>query len=707
MGLFDSTKTYIESSTQPLYEDAVNGLLDQTVLSAVLQNRNIGNDLVTNIINSTGFKARSMYEYGKLKEDGGDGYYYGLPSGSKGYYTPARDSVVKQSIESEVGHAIELLNCILDIATSEYEARRILSTQGYNQNTGIVTNPPFTPTQYYDVVRFTSHSYSNSTTVRMVYTESDSTDVLPDITRIVNYTVPMVYLGDLYYYATYKDIDSSGRVLPAIKFWQYRENGGTYPPLDVPDADEDPISLYYPVCPIRQNGRDIRIEPEHIRESVRTCLRRIDVDLEEIADAVHDNPDIDDIDHSYIMLGVDIATTSKVGNQYLYHFFDDQHVRDNVLQSDYQYWFEHDTESGPPPVNTVTVKDAATYHITMSWNYSTKTLTNGRIGEVGHVTKSYGITNPISNDDSTYSAETSTLTLRMQISESTYATIYVHGLQHVNYVYSGDTVNTSLHEAFDDPDDKNNFYVPLNINIVTNELGVIAGNDIMYEAIRIVFNTKVVQKLKWYETFWGQLVIIIVAVVITVLIDWSGGTLSAAIAAAGGVSSYVAGIIVTQLVIGFAFKFGVGAIEDLLGEELALAIAVLGTLFTASVSTTGFSATMPTAVSIINASIELLTGLKQLEFKSALEEINEELATLEEEQEEIEELLNMGLDDPLGILGVTKLDYNINAESPQAYYDQAIHSGNAGVKSLDAVSLFVDSQLHLDIPNSPIRNKVY
>lgn len=677
------------------------------MLGSILQNRNVSNDLVTNIINSTGFKARSMYEYGKLKEDGGDGYYYGLPSGSKGYYTPARDSVVKQSIESEVGHAIELLNCILDVATSEYEARRILSTQGYDQNTGIVANPPFTPTQYYDVVRFTSHSYSNSTTVRMVYTESDSTDVLPDITRIVNYTVPMVYLGDLYYYATYKDIDSSGRVLPTIKFWQYRENDGTYPPLDVPDADEDPISLYYPVCPIRQNGRDIRIEPEHIRESVRTCLRRIDVDLEEIADAVHDNPDIDDIDHSYIMLGVDIATTSKVGNQYLYHFFDDQHVRDNVLQSDYQYWFEHDTESGPPPVNTVTVKDAETYHITMSWNFSTKTLTNGRIGEVGHVTKSYGITNPISNDDSTYSAETSTLTLRMQISESTYATIHVHGLQHVNYVYSGDTVNTSLHEAFDDPDDKNNFYVPLNINIVNNELGVIAGNDIMYEAIRIVFNTKVVQKLKWYETFWGQLVVIIVVAVITY---FTGGATSEALAAAiagTGTSAVVAGVI-TNIVIGLAFKIGIGAIDDVFGEELALAVAVLATAFSASVDTTsGLSVAMPTAVSITQASIKLLGGLQQKAYQSDLQDLQDELESLKEEEDAIDELLDMGLDDPLGVTGVLIDDVNVNSDSPEAFYNEAIHRGNSGVLSLDAVKLYVDTQLHLDKPTSGIRTKVY
>lgn len=710
MGLFDDTVTYIESSTQPLYDQNVKGLLDQSIFSSIVQNRNIGTDIVTNIINSIGFKARSMYQFGKLTEDGhSGGYYYGLPSGSYGYYQQARNSQVQMVIESEVGGPIQLITCTLDIANSAHEARRILDTQGYDPLTGIVTNPPFTPQAPSSVFYYTGSFLANSTTMTIDYREDWDVAGTPyTANRSTNYTIDAVVLGDLYYYATYFLVDAQGNPTGTLQYWQYRENDGTYLTLDVPDEDEDATSLYYPVCPIRQNGRDIRDESDEIWQSVRSCLRRIDVDLEEVASAVHDNPDINDIDHAYIMLGVDIATTTDVGNRFLFNYFSREHDKSRIRQVDYDYWVANDVQGGPPPVNIVTVQDAATYKIQMSWNYSTRVDTIGSIGKVGTVEKTYFITEPIHDDNNTYSAQTSTLRLRMQVTSGVYSTLEIHGLQHVNYVYSGDTVNTSLFEAFDDPDDKNNFYVPLNIDVLTNDMGVFDTHDVMYEAIRIVFNTKVVQKLKWYETFWGQLVIIIVVAVITF---FTGGSTSGALATAiagTGASAAVAAIL-ANIVIGIAFKIGIGIVEDVFGEEAGLIVAIFAVVYgSVSVDGSSVSLALPNADSLVGLATAGITYGQTQKFKSESQKLADELEALQEEEEELDELLNLGLDDPLNIIGIgADFDYNVTSDSPEQFYDTAIHRQNVGVLSLDSIDLFITGKLKLEIPNSPIRNKVY
>ncbi len=57
MGLFSSSsKTYYNSTTCQLYDDDTAGLIEQTVAASVVQNRNIGNDLIANIVNGIGFK---------------------------------------------------------------------------------------------------------------------------------------------------------------------------------------------------------------------------------------------------------------------------------------------------------------------------------------------------------------------------------------------------------------------------------------------------------------------------------------------------------------------------------------------------------------------------------------------------------------------------------------------------------------------------
>jgi len=692
VSLFSRTKTTYQSSTVLIFDDK-KGLVKSTVLASTVQNQNIAEALQTNLINGIAAQGRAMYAYGKRGDiNPANGYYLGLPSGSKAYIPTGIQSTIKLIIEAEIGHRISLINSFLDKNNAAHYAHEYMQANyDWDSGSNIVSNPPFNSGGA--TVTFDYAEVVADNTIKIFYAygaqKHEQELIVTDLTE-----------EKLYYYATYYLVDNRGQVTGEPLYWRYQEDTGVHYQLNVEAPLEDLVSPYYPIVPLRQDKVDLalpatRNEAEY--QSSKQCLRYIGVNIDDLVDSVNDSPDIGSVDHAYVMLGIDVASEEENSKLYLFEFFNDLRSTSSTYKTDYDYWFAHEQNNTTPPVNTLVVADAK-YRMELSWNYISRDLMSGNIAAVGSVVTAIASSSSINNP--LYSYPTSTLIIRKQIDTSNYIELQVKGLQHLNYVYGSNAVMTTLEEAFSGDDEKQNFIIPLNQFIARN-LGTIKSYDLMYDAIRIVFNSKIVTKLKWYQTNFFKLVVTIVAVAVAAYGYVQGGM---------GLLSAIGIATIEALILNSVLNKVAVQVADLVGEELSLILAIVATAYGVTINTAGISVAGTSTLSMLNAALYGTTGLSNLRAQGKLRDLQREMEVLKTEQEEFDALYETLPEDPLTMYGIGSeytFSFDVVADSPTGYYTQAIHTGNAGILSVAATEYYVDSQLRLDLPYSPIRTRVY
>lgn len=694
MGLFSRKKTYIESSTQLLVEDTPNLIKDATV-NAVLNNRSIADDILASYLDGLAVKAKAMYRYGR------DHYTYGLPNGSITYVTP-KDSEVQAVIEAEIGKRVLINYNVVDDANPDFWAYDYMqSNRDWDYETNVVGNPPVVVTA---TVYFHRAETLGTDSIRIHYHYEDRYEQTHYVTEDV--TVSGFIPNHVYYHTAYFVLDSLGEITGTRQYWFYDATVGNNPNLPV-NEDFVEQSPYYPIVPVREHKKDMTREDVRDTELYKTSKRvldKISLKFNELGEGVNGNPGIGDVDHAYVMIGVNLQSDKQNSIVYLHDYFTYLVPLSRTTEADYLWWLANNGEVSTPPVNTVTIKDA-NYRMDLSYNYIRHDIVTGSIGDIGFATR----TNVIRTrkDTGTFAYETSSVIFRKQITLNTYEETEVYGIYHMNYVYAGDVVATSLEESINNEGDKNNFIIPIN-NDVARNMGLMEHNALMYDSIRIVFNSKVTKKLKWYETGFFKIVTIVVAIVITI---YSVGTMTetifAAYAAGGAVAAAAA---VAQMVIQAAvFSMAAEWVVDQLGIEVAFAVMLIlaaysytnnnPKLASGSVAGTPFSIDL---LSITGAIQEGITGAMEDQLQDILDEIEELAAEYDALMEEIEEMDDNGLSiDPMELVQAGL--YVDPYETTSQFYTRTIHTGNIGVLALDAPSVFVEGKLQLELPDSQIR----
>ena len=697
MGLFNKKKTTYHSSSQLLYED-VKGIVEQTVLSATVRNLNIAEALADNIVNGVLTRATAMYRYGKRTEDGGNGYYLGLPYGTKSYISTARETTTKLLIQNETSDLIHIDSYVFDKDFAQHYAHDFIqNNRGWDSTSNIITNPPFDPEGH--VVYYHEAEVLADNSVKIVY--------INDVSTLYEETIAVANLaqGELYYYVTYRVLDTQANPSGEVIYWDYKESSGVYPELDVHEIDEDIISPFYPVVPIRQDSVDLtdaatRNEAEY--SSSKQCLRYISVDIDQVVEGLNENPDIGDVDHAYIMMAVDLATQKSASKTYLYEFFHDIATTSKLVQKDYDYWEANEKENSPPPVNTIVIADA-NFKNEISWNYINKTSVTGSIGAINEVTIETGTITP-PTDEYGYTYPTTVLYVRKQIGANEYVELLIKGLQHANYIYPNRTITTDVESAFSGDTPLGNFVIPVN-HVIAKNMGTLIAHDMLHDAVRIVFNSKIVTKLKWYETSAFKILAVVLVVVYSVLTtDFAGGfNWLAAVMVAGEV---LLEMIVFNLVLGHVMQYA----RDLLGEELTLLLAIAATAAGLQFDMTGVSFAGMSTAGIYSAVTNAVTGLANMQFQSDLRSLAREQEEIDAERELYMESHEDDMDDPLNLLGLGSnytYTYDVVKDSPSYYYTRTIHAGFVDTNALTGPEYYVDGQLNLDLPYSPLRTRVY
>ena len=109
---------------------------------------------------------------------------------------------------------------------------------------------------------------------------------------------------------------------------------------------------------------------------------------------------------------------------------------------------------------------------------------------------------------------------------------------------------------------------------IAKDMELLKRERVYARSLHVVFNSMVIQKLKWYQTGIFQVIMFIIAIVIAL---WDGGltlTSVAAMSAATLITIIVQQIILT-VVVGYVAQLGLELLAKALGAEFALILAII------------------------------------------------------------------------------------------------------------------------------------
>ena len=505
---------------------------------------------------------------------------------------------------------------------------------------------------------------------------------------------------------------------------------------------------YYPFIPIRLNNVSIK-EPvfeDLFTESKKAYKRATGGpmkggSLDDIITEVEDNPDIGDIDYSYVQWGVSVNVFDPACRRYMYEWFKNIIPYQNTspatitnftnsvnnyesMLATYNTWLDaqnsdnsHHSLFGTPPPPRPMLNDPPSTTVRLVSDHPQlggfdNRFTWVNISETNHIGKSKtGVKdNEIwwgDGTDLTWSIRSGTndrdgfssfstpraleqMILYKQTGSNTYSKMTIWGMVHENFIYGGKAVRTTLKEGVND-NTESVFIVPLHAPTVKT-LGMKDFTQMTLSNTFITFNSYLVVKKKWYQTFLGMLFVVIAVVVVAALIapgavgaasgafgtnaavGASFGLTGTAAVVAGAVTNAIAAIVISQ-VIGIAST-------AIFGEKWG---AIIGAIVSFAVSfgiQNGFSnlnlTTMMNPQTLLQFSSALANGYSGF-VQANIAEIQEDMAENQDAYEKATQdlndlMLSMGLTDDLifDIMSLTDTTKGNGSRSQGSYIPESL-----------------------------------
>ncbi|TXH13308.1 MAG: hypothetical protein E6R03_11555 [Hyphomicrobiaceae bacterium] len=722
MGLFgSSTRTSVATSVVRVIENnAVPNAINTGSIKALFNDGNIADYVMEELVDSVGVKAERMYQYAAQN------YTHGLPSGRVYSSTQGRQQVeatiealegqqvlmeyshfgppnaihigwmklVSQygythttnrliALEGSIGAQVFLedMVVVLPAGSADTYEKQALEVWGVSPSGGYTPERLASTEGVISLAKASRIQVSSSVTeavLKVTYCWRAGNSISAPTQRQTMTLTINEYNGEAdFFHAKYT-------VAGQTKYWIYENDSGGYPLLDAVYTDGPAVSgTYFPFAYFRYNKSSMlgnTATPAY--QTTERMLKYLGVDYETVAQSIDENPDIADVEQAILMFGIPAVSTNDAENRYLFDYFNNMYY---VMGEDTQGHAITGILSlfgTSTPKNTSTIGDSK-FRMSFGNNGIYKRLTAGTIGPVGAYTSSYSrVPTTSTYQDAETGQEISVAGFARQhkycnqVSPGMYEEILVIDLQMKYYIWEGYATTG------DETDDI--LLVPIDRSIAT-EYSIPVREELYSRSLHFVFNSRVTQKLKWYQTGIFKAFMIVVAVVITIY-NPPAGLAALELTGAALVLAAVIYVAIVGAITQKIFKLFVKTF----GADVAQAIAILAIIYGGyKVFQNGGNLSGTWASELLSLSNGLQSAVIQDKFSDLLEQKDQFNLFVEEQ--------NKLLDDAQKLLETSKLlnPFVIFGEKPEDFYNRTVHFSNIGTLGITAISSYVDMALTL------------
>lgn len=739
MGLFGSRKkTYVGTVVQRVMED--DDIPDSPKMGAIkgiLENGEVVDYILDEILGSVGPKSDRMYEYAKKN------YPYGLPT--KTFHRKDKGKADIQSILDQLhGEPVKMEYSVFGPPNYSHIAWiKLVQDYGYDPETNLIGSLS-TPGEdgekvYLDyttivVPKDTEEEYQ-SAPLEQLGTSSAAgykpwekfNDYLPKVIKeppimsqdgitdvnikfnhgrmeLIEESTKYRVIRGFFFIDTpeYDNEDSYFHVKYTVGdktyFWMYKQGTGTYPVLDELFDNNQKIGQFYPLTYLRYGKQPMNANqttPEY--KTSKKMMKYLGLDYDSLIDAVHENPDVADVEQAIMMFGIPANTKVQIEQNYLYNFFNQMHIAVGGVPPSTSPYGTFGSIHNTEVVNATVIQDSM-FKMALNTSGLQKYRKPGIVAKVGEYNSGFGVmdiqVNRIDEEGTPY---TITVPLdyhyyQKQVSDTLYDEIRVYNLKMVYYILGGYTTTGD--------DEGSILLIPLDKAIV-DLYSIPQKEDLISRALHFVFNSVTVVKLKWYQTGIFKAFMIIVSIIIIVLSYGSAWQTFATAIGIGGAAAVLAlkaaliGIL-KSILAAFVFKLFVKVV----GADFALFAAVV------AIAYGGYQFVKEGMGSNVwaNNLLQVGNGLAKAVgnfYNDALQGLQQEYQEFTSVSQKMEEDLKDASNALLGST-VALSPFVIFGEKPSDFYNRTVHSGNIGVNTISAVTNYVEYALRLPTINETL-----
>lgn len=485
-------------------------------------------------------------------------------------------------------------------------------------------------------------------------------------------------------------------------YWSYALGSGKHPSLDALVKSPTGISTgkHFPFMYFRFDKTSADKSPNTpAYKASKKLLNTLGMNFQETIEAIHENPDIKDVEQAMMIFAVPPSTDDPILARYLFEYFSamygrqpDKPITHTVSSSRYSSaLYNRGT-----PVNVVEIRDAR-FRMTLGNQGISKKLERGNIGPVGHhihevgtvkLDRAYTVVDAEgypTNDVEFAPITFPTHVYKKQVTAHIVEVVSVMQLSHTYHIWDG------YQKVGYDEDDI--ILVPLDMSL-TKKYTLVEKEHLYAKAMQFVFNSRVTQKVKWYQKGWFSIFVVVVAVALVVITQGAALSAWAGMLASGGAATTLAlkALVKTlfkTLIVTFATKIAakeLGADFALITAALLIAAGAVDVLASGSLESAVWAGDLITGANgLINAAGDVvqdnLLGL-QSEYSEFQRYAEEALKTLESSNEL---LYSSPILSPFILFG----------ESPRDYYNRSLGSKNPGILAISSVKNYTKTALKL------------
>lgn len=442
----------------------------------------------------------------------------------------------------------------------------------------------YTSTKYYpEAVRIILYGKLDEFTLRTkldtnynLFIYKEVIPVIPDENAVVDPNAPPIYEG-----------------IPEVN--------SLFPSEYIPDDG------YFPYIPLRIDNVSIEDNPDVYPWCKKAYYRAFGENkFQKLLNKLEANPDLSKMDYAYIVFGCSLNTSDYSSLEYIYRLFDrleqlngngvSEYSQYQQQQLDWQvspvnpanttwFWAVPDIHLviTSPPTSTITSKiitvgsnenPVMNYNVSIKWDAIDKRHGTGVARANAQMNDLWIGTPPVSG---ALGSAAGSYSIIWQYATDAWKSVTIFGLEHTNKVYRDKSVVTSGVKALTEYPESG-FIIPLNYTIF-REMSLVRATQFSVSCRYMVVNAYEIRKQKWWEKWWGILIITLVTVAIGMATGMIGATTvglfgtSASVGAAVGLTGTAAVLLGSVINIAVASillqKVATPLLGKLLGDKWA------------------------------------------------------------------------------------------------------------------------------------------